>query len=73
MAKLDDYLDPFEQVIWRGKPYKKAFNLEAFTLQAWGALRLRNEEYMITNQRLLIKKGLRKEDVWFTRLEKIKK
>ena len=29
MAKLDDYLDPFEQVIWRGKPYKKAFILHA--------------------------------------------
>ena len=32
-----------------------------------------NAEYMITNQRLLIKEGLRKDKVWFTRLEKIKK
>ena len=32
-----------------------------------------NAEYMITNQRLLIKEGLRKDDVWFIKLEKIKK
>jgi hypothetical protein len=32
-----------------------------------------NAEYMITNQRLFIKSGLKKDDVWFTRLEKIKK
>jgi len=109
---LDDMLDPFEKVIWRGRPDKKAMMLWAFGgillglfffaffllmifsgqniigfplfVLAWAvglmiipsSMQVRkypNAEYMITNQRLLIKDGLRKEDVWFTRLEKIKK
>ena len=112
MVSLDDYLDPFEKVIWRGKPDKKAMalwgiggfpiaiffflffllmiylgeNLIGFPLVILGVviglivvppiIQLRkypNAEYMITNQRLLIKSGLKKNDVWFTRLEKIKK
>ena len=116
MSILDDMLDPFEKIIWRGKPDKKAMVLWGFggipfalfflavllffhnlgapifeTLNLISILfpifivglivvpplmQLRkypNAEYMITNQRLLIKDGLRKEDVWFTRLEKIKK
>ena len=112
LSILDEMLDPFEQVLWRGKPDKKAFFLWAFggipfalfffafflgmlylgenligfplVILAWviglivvpPLLQLRkypNAEYMITNQRLLIKEGLRKDDVWFTRLEKIKK
>jgi predicted Zn-ribbon and HTH transcriptional regulator len=112
LSILDEMLDPFEKIIWRGRPDKKAMMLWAFggipfalfffaffllmlstgvdliglplfTL-AWviglivvpPVIQLRkfpNAEYMITNQRLLIKEGLRKEDVWFTRLEKIKK
>jgi predicted Zn-ribbon and HTH transcriptional regulator len=105
-------LDPFEKVLWRGKPDKKSMMLWAFggipfaliffaffllmiysgeniigfplIVLAWvvaliiipPSMQLRkypNAEYMITNQRLLIKEGLRKEDVWFTKLEKIKK
>ena len=74
LSKLDDCLESFEQIIWRGKPNKKAFKLEAFTLQDWETLgHNRNEEYMLTNQRLLIKDGNKKDDIWFTRLEKIKK
>ena len=30
-------------------------------------------EYMKTNQRLLIKEGLQEDDVWFVKLDKIKK
>ena len=59
MVELDDYLDPLEKIIWRGRP-------EGFGVN-------QNEEYMITNQRLLIKKGFRKENIWFERLENIKK
>lgn len=112
LSILDEMLDPFEKVIWRGKPDKKAMMLWAFGgipfalfffiiflimlhmgenliglplfILAWVIglivvppfIQLRkypNAEYMITNQRLLIKEGLRKNDVWFTRLEKIKK
>jgi hypothetical protein len=112
LVKLDDYLDPFEKVIWRGKPDKKAFTLWAFggipfalfffsffllmlymgenligfplVILAFviglivipPVMQLKkypNAEYMITNQRLLIREGLTKDDVWFTRLEKIKK
>ena len=116
MVKLDDYLDPFEKIIWRGKPDKKAMTLWSFggfpfaliflagilffvnlgapifeTINLISILfpifiiglivvppfmqlkKYPNAEYMITNQRLLIKEGLNKDDVWFTRLEKIKK
>jgi hypothetical protein len=59
MVELDDYLDPLEKIIWRGKPAGFKVN--------------QNEEYMITNQRLLIKKRIRKENYWFERLQNIKK
>ena len=112
MVKLDEYLDPFEEVIWRGKPDKRAFSLWAFggipfalfffsffllmlhlgeniigfplvilavvigLIVIPPSMQLKkypNSEYMITNQRLLIKEGLTKDDIWFIRLEKIKK
>jgi hypothetical protein len=115
LSKLDDILDPFEKVVWSGKPDKKAYLLPAFggipfflviasisfliiyvgTYSSYppGVLwilpigisvvigmippfwQLRKSpivEYMITNQRLLIKSGVTKENVWFTDLNRIK-
>ena len=111
MFKLDDILNPFEKVIWRGKPKKIAYILPAFGFilfalvfasafsyivytanpseifwilpivvglvlgfipAVWQSKKLPSVEYMITNQRLLIKSGTTKEDVWFTDLSRIK-
>ncbi|MEJ2272649.1 MAG: PH domain-containing protein [Candidatus Bathyarchaeota archaeon] len=110
MSKLDDYLEPFEKVIWKGKPDKKAFMawvlggipfalvflFGAFLFHNFGVplesplilfiifacgliiiptpLQLRkytNTEYMITNQRLFIKQGLVKDDLWVVRLYRL--
>jgi hypothetical protein len=38
----------------------------------WQVRRFSGVEYMITNQRLLIKSGITEKDVWFTNLENIK-
>lgn len=112
MVNLDDFLNPFEKIIWRGKPDKKAMVLSAFFGSVpWallffalflGMLYLRtnltpfplfvlaiavgiivipplmqlrkypNAEYMLTNQRLLVKDGLTKDDVLTVRFEIIK-
>ena len=111
LSKLDDILDPFEKVIWSGKPKKIAYILPAFGFilfalvfasafavivnaanpsgmfwilpiviglvigfipVLWQSKKSPSVEYMITNQRLLIKSGMAKEDVWFTDLNRIK-
>ena len=111
--KLDDFIDPFESVIWRGKPNKIAYLcwdfgaipvallilLFAWIVHYFGGLplfegpvigfivlgigflivppfwRLKkfpNEEYMLTNQRLIIKSGITKDDIWSQKLGNIK-
>ena len=112
MGELDDFLDPFEKVIWRGKPDKKAHRLASLGgipfaliffagylyiifvigdniigpslyILAWvvGLIvipplyqlrKFPNEEYMLTDGRLLIKTGKKEDDIWFTKLENIK-
>jgi len=111
MSKLDGILNPFEKVIWSGKPKKIAYILPAFGFilfalvfasafsaivyaaspsgvfwilpivvgsvigfipVAWQSKKFPSVEYMITNQRLLIKSGTTEEDVWFTDLNRIK-
>ena len=112
MVKLDDYLESFENVIWRGKPVKKAMMLEScggipfalfflslylfysynvgyydllmtlfvipwviglIFLPTLGQLiQLSKFEYILTNQRFIVKKGKKKEDIWSVRLEKVK-
>jgi hypothetical protein len=111
MSKLDGILNPFEKVIWSGKPKKIAYILPAFGFilfalvfasafsaivhaanpsgvfwilpivvglvigfipVVWQSKKSPSVEYMITNQRLLIKSGTTKEDVWFTDLNRIK-
>lgn len=111
---MEDILDPNEQIIWSGKPNKKAFMLPAFggipfaiffsvflffmiTLgnpsgfewlfpifvliwiiglivipPIWQYRKIPHAEYMITNQRLIIKSGITENDVWFAELDKIK-
>lgn len=112
---MDEVLDPFEKVIWRGKPDKKAFVLWAFggipfalfflagilffvnlgvpifeslspisilfpifiiglivVPPIWQYRKYPKTEYMITNQRLLIKEGITEDDLWFVKLGKIK-
>lgn len=109
---MEDILDPNEQIIWSGKPIKKAFLLSSlwgipvglfflalttvflmtgtpfFSSPAiitiplaiglfivppiWQKRKTSHAEYMITNQRLIIKSGITKEDVWFEDLDNIK-
>ncbi len=38
----------------------------------WRLKKFTNEEYMITNQRLLIKSGITRDNIWFVELDKIK-
>lgn len=112
MSAFKNILDPNEQVVWSGKPDKKAFILPAFggiffaagflgitsifLMAGWPFLlspavitipvaialiivpplwqyrKMPHSEYMITNQRLIIKSGVTEEDVWFTELDNIK-
>lgn len=113
LSTLDDRLDSFEKIMWRGKPQKIAYVSSAFggipfavvfLLIAWifhnfggaplfelpviisivvaiGLLiippiwilkRYPHEEYMITNQRLLIKTGTIQDNIWFAQHNEIK-
>ena len=112
MVNLDDCLDPFEKIIWRGKPDKKAHRLASlggipfglfffaaylyiifvmgdnilgpsllilawvvgliFIAPLYQLTKFPNEEYVLTDGRLLIKTGIKEDDVWFTKLENIK-
>lgn len=113
MFKVDNVLDPDEEVIWSGKPQKRAYLLPAFggipfalffsvflyfiitaftsgfewflpifvlgwvvfliiVPPLWQLRKFSGVEYMITNQRLLIKSGITDKDVWFANLDSIK-
>ena len=112
MSAFKNILDLNEQVIWSGKPDKKAFILPAFggifialfflgisaiwlvmdvpLLESplviaipaaiililvpplWQYRKMPKAEYMITNQRLIIKSGITEQDVWFAELDRIK-
>lgn len=41
-------------------------------IPAWQIRKIPNAEYMITNQRLIIKSGITKQDAWFAELDDIK-
>ncbi|TRO51539.1 PH domain-containing protein [Candidatus Bathyarchaeota archaeon] len=113
LSGMENIVDPNEEIIWSGKPNRKAFLLSSvlwsvaiaafflgitslFLLSGtpllsspaiisipfaiglmvgfpiWQYRKTPHTEYMITNQRLIIKSGITKQDVWFTELDEIK-